>query len=150
MISKMYQNTTRLIPNLADNIFYRDNKKGYSPLFGKMDGAIFKPESNKSKGEEIDSLKLSYVEKVIELAQTNGIQILFMVSPRYGGQSSIEKYHPAIELCKKHGVQVCDYINCSDIVNKDFYFQDAGHMNHEGAVVYTNLLVKEVLNNKYK
>lgn len=146
MISKMYQNTTRLLPDIVDNIVYRDNKKGYFPLFGKMDVTKYNPV--KPMEIEIDSLKLCYVEKVIELAQTKDISILFMISPRYGVQSSIDNYKPVIELCEKYDVQVCDYINCPNIANNEAYFQDAGHMNHEGAVAYTNLLIKEVLNNK--
>ena len=146
MVSKMYQNTSRLLPNIVDNIVFRDNMKGYSPLYGKMNITNYSPD--KPKEMEIDSLKLNYVEKVIELAQNNNIPIIFMISPRYGGQSSIDNYEPALHLCEKHDVRVCNYINCPDIANNEVYFQDAGHMNHEGAFAYTNLLIKEILNNK--
>lgn len=146
MQSKMYQNTGKLLPDLVDNMVFRDNKRGYSPLQGKIN-----VNSNKLSVEEsnndIDSLKLSYVEKLIVDAQTNNIPIVFIISPRYGGDNDASSYYPEIELCEKYGIAYYNFRNYLPIAANADYFQDGGHMNNEGAIVYTQMVIKEVLNN---
>lgn len=146
MRSKMYQNTGKFLPDIIDNIIYRDNRKGYAPLYDKMDQKSFLAENVIDTAMEIDSIKLSYVEKVIELALSNDIPIIFAISPRYGLNSRISKYEPALSLCKKRGVPVYNFINYPSIADNAEYFQDGGHMNHKGAEAYTNMLVTKVLN----
>lgn len=149
MKSKMYQNTAKLLPNLVDNVIYRDNMKGYAPLFGKInvkktDKPISKPIS---KQEPVDSLKLSYVERIMLEAKEDSIKIVFMISPSYGTNSVTLNYEPEIALCKKHGIPYYDFINYKTIADNPNCFQDDGHMNNNGAVAYTQMIIKEVLNN---
>ena len=145
MLSKMYQNTQRLLQDILDNIVYRDNRKGFSPLFGQIDIDKLHSEVPHESEKVIDSLKLSYVEKVINLAKGNDIPILFMISPRYGNKEESNIYEPAFSLCMKYGVPVYDYRAFPGIADNYAFFQDEGHMNQSGAVAYTNMLVKEVL-----
>lgn len=146
MKSKMYQNTGKLLPDLVDNFVFRDNKKGYSPLFGKINVSnIDEPIIERMK---IDSLKLSYIEKLILEAKNKNIQIVFMISPRYGINSNVLlNYEPAIALCKKYNIPFCNFIDYKTIADNAEYFQDIGHMNDDGAIAYTQMLVKEMLNN---
>ena len=144
MKSKMYQNTGKLLPDLVDNFVYRDNKKGYTPLSGKINiNSIDEPVIERM---EIDSLKLSYIEKLILEAKNKNIQIVFMISPRYGINSDVSNYEPAIALSNKYGIPFYNFIDYRTIADNAEYFQDIGHMNDEGAVAYTQMLVKEVLN----
>lgn len=147
MQSKMYQNTGRLLPDIIDNIIYRDNQKGYAPLYGKMNQKNSLAENVVDTIREVDSIKLSYVDKVIEVALSNDIPIIFAISPRYSLDSRISKYEPAFSLCKERGVPVYNFINYPSIADNAEYFQDGGHMNHKGAEAYTNMLVTKVLNN---
>ena len=146
MKSKMYQNTSKLLSNLVDNLVYRDNNKGYAPLDGKIN-----MDRSKEKAEDgqngIDNLKLLYVEKLIVDANANSIPIVFMISPRYGGKKDASGYYPEISLCEKYGVQYYNFMNYAPISTNPIYFQDEGHMNDLGAVDYTKMIVKEVLNN---
>ncbi len=145
MQSKMYQNTAKLLPNLVDNLIFRDNMKGYAPLSGKIDvDKIDKTISNKY--ETIDSLKLSYVERMILEAKEDSIRLVFMISPSLGTNSVTLNYEPEIALCKKHGIPYNDFINYKSIADNPEYFQDIGHMNKDGAIAYTQMLIKEVLN----
>ena len=66
MKSKMYQNTSRLLPNLLDNAIMRDIHQGYDPLYGHLDSLSVA--DHKVKNMIIDSLKLGYVEKILKLA----------------------------------------------------------------------------------
>ena len=148
MWSKMYQNTSRLLPDLFDNMTYRDNHRGYAPLSGQIKETTIPEIMSDGKAMAIDSLKLSYVENVIELCQDEQIPVLFVISPRYGmKENDMSIYEPALSLCQEHGVPVYNYICCPSISEHPEFFQDEGHMNSKGAEVYTNLLVKDVLCN---
>lgn len=145
---KMYQNTGKLLPNIVDNILLRDNNKGYAPLFGEINQNKHSVES-KENSMEIDSLKLSYVEKLISEAQKMDIPIVFMISPKYGMYSDSSAYNPEIALCKKYNVPYYNMINDETFASKAVYFQDIGHMNDKGAMAYTQMVVKDVLCNYF-
>lgn len=146
MKSKMYQNTAKLLPNVVDNIIFRDNMRGYSPLEGKLN-----PDKVKNVEAEtcqvVDSLKLKYVEQIIVEAKKQNILILFMISPTYGIDSDISSYGPEIALCEKHNVPYYNFANYSPIAGNADCFQDMGHMNNNGALEYTKMIIKEMSNN---
>ena len=144
MRSQMYRNTDKLLPNVVDNIIYRDNKKGYSPLYGRIDTKKLSEDSKIAK-QEVDSIKLFYVERLIIDAKAYGIPIIFMISPRFGGNNNTSKYEPEIELCKEYGIHYYNYINNKACANNADYFQDEGHMNNDGAEVFTRLVVNDVI-----
>lgn len=148
MKSRMYQNTSRLLPDLVDNITFRDNHKGYEPLSGQMNKMIEQSVTPDSQPMSIDSLKLSYVKKVIELCLGKQVPIYFIISPRYGiKESDISIYEPALSICEDYKVPVYNYISCPSVSEYPEYFQDEGHMNRKGAEAYTTLLVNNVLKN---
>lgn len=148
MKSMMYQNTSKLLPYFIDNMVFRDNNKGYEPLYGKM---VLKENqldvhNNQDQVFSVDSVKLSYIERVIDLCKEEQIPLLFMISPRYGiTQPDMSIYEPALSICKHYHIPVYDFVCCPSISDHNEYFQDVGHMNSEGAEIYTNLVVKNVL-----
>lgn len=146
MRSRMFQNTSRLLPNVADNLLFRDNRSGYSPLYGIIETNKNKKDSSDVK-LKIDSLKLSYVERIIIEAQNEGIPIIFTISPMFGGISDISSYSPEMELCNKYGVTCYNFINYHEFANKVVYFQDEAHMNNDGAIAYSRFIVDKVLYN---
>ena len=146
MMSKMYQNTAKLFPSLLDNLTYRDNLQGYAPLYGEY--AISKehePVVVKEEKPIIDSLKLSYVEQLIVEAKNDSIPLVFMISPKYETEISIKSYEPEIDLCKEYGIPLFNFLNYRGIAENQTYFQDVSHLNNNGAITYTQMLVKDVL-----
>lgn len=146
MMSKMYQNTAKLLPNVVDNIIFRDNMRGYSPLNGQLNPNEVK-KAEMEIDHEVDSVKLKYVEQIIVDAKNMNIPIVFMISPSYGLESDISNYEPEIALCEKYNVPYYSFVNYYPIVRNADCFQDVGHMNNRGAMEYTKMLVKEMLNN---
>lgn len=150
MLSKMYQNTSRLLPDLADNIIVRDNHYGYEPLYGTMDPSDVEFTNTGGSLITIDSLKLSYVEKLILLCQNKGIPLVFMISPQFGDSSSID-YLPAIELCERYSIRVYNNLANPNIIQSAMYFHDKGHLNNIGAIEYTNSIIpiiRVLINNR--
>ena len=139
MSSKMYQNTSRLLPDLVDNVIYRDNHLGFEPLHGQMTKENF---GMLKEGQiAIDSLKLSYLEKLIVLCKGKDIPLLFMVSPVFHGVDLMGDYEPALELCEQYGIEIGNYKDDSFISNRVEFFQDAEHLNQAGAIVYTQRII---------
>lgn len=146
MQSNMYQNTNRLLPNLVDMIITRDNQKGFEPLFGKLDTLdVIHSNGNKDANIKVDSKKLSYIEKIICLCQNKDIPVVFMISPCFGPYDDISYYEPAIKLCKKYNVPYYDFLHYNKLSENVAFFQDDSHLNNEGALLYTQMVVKDVL-----
>ena len=122
MKSKMYQNTGKLLPDLVDNFVYRDNKKGYTPLSGKIDVDYINKPTVKEK-MMIDSLKLLYLEKIILDTKEKDIPIVFMISPIFGLTSDVCNYEPAISLCKKHNIPFYNFIDFEPIAKMIIIFR---------------------------
>lgn len=141
MWSRMYQNTSRLLPDIVDNIIFRDNHHGYEPLYGKMKEVI--GTKSKKKIISIDSLKLLYLEKLIVLCKRRKIPLLFMASPKYDNEDNTN-YEPAIELCKRYGVEFRNYINDLSISKRSELFQDIEHLNNEGATLFSQKIIPTI------
>lgn len=141
MKSQMYQNTSKFLPYVVDNIVYRDNNKGYAPLNGtinveKCNGIL------DDELKEIDTLKLMYVEKLILDAKHQNIPIVFMISPKFGIDNDPLSYEPEIALCKKFNVPYYSFINYEKLASNAVCFQDIGHMNNDGAIAYTQMIIE--------
>ena len=148
MQSKMFQNTSKLLPNVVDNIIFRDNKKGYAPLNGSMKAGLEQKQEPEPE-LKVDSLKLAYIEKLILDARNSEIPLVFVVSPRYNESSDMLKYQPIIYLCEKYGVPFLNYKDYPPIASDSYYFQDIGHMNHFGAEAFTNVIVEKIKDLNY-
>lgn len=149
----MYQNTGRLLPDIADNLVFRNNNKGYDALHGQMKVLTNQPAIHNVEKMGVDSLKLSYCKKLIILCKQNQIPLYFMISPRYGIQELDESVFepgvslkPALSLCEEYNIPVYNYVHCPSISGNIECFQDKGHMNDFGANLYTQMICKEVLN----
>ena len=146
MQSKMYQNTGRLLPYLADNIFFRDNHKGFEPLFGEMK-LMNEEERKNSQVMEVDSLKLGYMEKIMELCKERQIPLIFMISPRYGMlEKDLTIYEPGLSLCLKYDIPIYNNITFPTISDRPDFFQDRWHLNNKGAESYTRVICQELKN----
>ena len=142
MKSKMYQNTSRLLPDLLDNIIYRDNMQGFNPLYGQTKIAA-KDTHLENKTIDVDSMKLNYLEKIIKLCQNKNIPLVFMISPLYNN-INMNEYAPAMYLCEKYGIKVFDNHKMEGIASESEYFQDESHMNYKGAKLYNEQVVKQI------
>lgn len=145
LMSGMYRNNSKLVDNLKDILFPAPSNKGYEPLFGTM---VYNPSNIKNNNERkavtVDSLKLAYVEKLIFDCRLNDIPLLFIISPTlYGGEVS-EEYSIIFNLCSHHKVPILNNWNSPLITGIGEYFQDGLHLNNNGAVQYSKLVVHQI------
>lgn len=141
MLSQMYRNNSRIIPDVMDNIVSRDNIKGYAPLFGDMVKINAKNDNVESR--KVDPLKQSVVEYIITLCKNKQIPLVFMVSPRYNGTLTAD-YSLAIQLAGKYNIPFVNHVDMEGVSDNMSMFQDVGHMNDKGAHAYTQRIISEI------
>ena len=147
-VSNMYRNNSSIVHNLMDLIVPTKDYRGYGPLYG-----VLKPEEIQQKAESqvekdtkgyiIDSLKLSYVDKLFAEIKGDGAHLLCIISPRFNASSeeSVDAFLPVIELCEKYDVPFIDNRYYPGITGDGSLFQDFGHLNDKGARKYTASLI---------
>lgn len=147
LLSQMYRNNSSFVTYIVDNLIYRDNAKGYSPMWGTMKEPI--EERIDTVNSIIDEQKIFLLEEMIKDSHYNGIELLFVVSPYYWRSKTQEKYAPIIDLCEKYDVDFLDFRNIEGITENLEAFNDAGHMNHIGAIQYTEFISKFLQTSMY-
>lgn len=148
LISNMYRNNSSIVHNLMDLVIPTKDSKGYGPLHGVLTIEAIERMTNTqpskdSKSHVVDSLKLSYVEKLFAEAKADGVSIVCIESPRFNStpNDNMEDYRPVIQLCEKYGVPFINNIYYVGITGEKDLFQDFGHLNDRGAKQYTASLI---------
>lgn len=94
---------------------------------------------------KIDSTKMYFMEKFIPNCKDNGTQLVFPLSPFYGGNKHLHQTYAAIyELAEKHNIPIISHCNDEDIIYRKYLFSDSYHMNHAGAEIYSKRLAHEI------
>ena len=150
MMSGMYRYNSDLFGLIGDNIHpLQQFDKGYWPSFKVMD---YEPkEPNLSKQSLVDSLKLEYVAKFIDLAEAKGVQLIFSASPTYFGAIQTDYHVPVKAICESKGVLFVDNYYDKKICGSKEYWADATHLNDKGANLFSSnfaTLTKKVIKNQ--
>ncbi|MBP5771476.1 MAG: hypothetical protein J6W75_08975 [Bacteroidaceae bacterium] len=149
LLSNMYRNNSNIVQNLMDIVVPTKDYRGYGPLFGKLteEAIIYNRKTQLEKdikSQKIDSLKLSYVEKLFADVKADGVCIVCTLSPYFMTRTNDKddiKYLPVIELCRKYNIPFIDNRNYEGITGEMEYFQDFDHLNDNGAKKYTSSLI---------
>ena len=146
LLSKMYCNNSKVVMNIKDILGTQDKWKGYEPLYGTIDTCKIKISGGARKNTDrvVDSLKLSYFIKLIEETNNNGIPIVFFISPTYTGAIDKTLYSVAFDLCNEYDIPIIDNSECELFVGKTEFFQDFTHLNHKGALCYTQYVIPQI------
>lgn len=118
---------------------------GYAPLKGQMG---YEPTNYEEVTDDtsIDPLKLEFMEDLICKVQSDSIQLVFSISPRYKSPSR-QKFKDIEALCAKYNVPILDFYNDGRFYLNKEYFEDVAHMNKKGASAFTAEFSKILKNN---
>lgn len=145
MMSKMYRYNSIFFQNIftfLTSISNDTGKNGFRPLEGELDPLKIKIDQDiQSKDIIIDSLKIDYIRKFIELSKES--HLFFVVSPIWYGMNTAF-LQPIEDICREKKVTLLDYSNSSKYVHNEHYFRDGVHMNSVGADEFTNDLIHEI------
>ena len=137
----MFRYNTSIITMAVDHVTKREQVPcGYVPLKGVMgrdETAVI------DAGRTEDPFKLKYVERLINLLQSNHVPVVFVASPKYRCTDSSE-LDPVKVICDRYHVPFLDYY-ASTMFNEHLeWFQEAVHLNAEGALRFSALVAKEI------
>lgn len=118
--------------------------KGWKPRTGVIANSLAEIANVSNSTNQIGDLnqeKISTLNKIIELAQNKGCQLVFSISPDYSNRvietSSISYVK---KISKELNLQFRDYSQDTSIVSKQIYFYDLEHLNYDGASKFSELL----------
>lgn len=145
LLSAGYSFNSRLFPYLY-KIFMPDypyEKGGYAPLYGKQEDLEIK--SREWFGTYDESIK-AVLEVTIERCIQNGVQIVFVFTPRLERESheNLISYKQLKSTIDRYNLPLIEDLYHAECLMKSDYFKDNAHLNHEGAVLYNDLLMNEI------
>jgi hypothetical protein len=142
LISKSYRYNSKLVQSVKCNYIPSFEDNGYEALKGEIVVKTLPTERKELTLAKVDSLKLSYVAKLIDMCKSNGIELVMCYSPTYqiAKSSGIEAIK---SLAKSRSIPFLDYSN-DERLRESKYFKDESHLNDTGAHVYSSLIAHEV------
>lgn len=106
---------------------------------------IFEFKTIEQPTKPIDPVKVKLLERTIKTSKEKGVELFVVISPYYNkfiGLSSTQ-----IELqkvCSLYDIPFIDDSQIEAFIGKSEYIYDVGHLNVEGANVFTNLLINQL------
>lgn len=143
MLSNLYRYNSRWLDIVAQ---FRSGSKviakdyNYSPLKGTLNYEPDKYVFHTKK--DCDSLKLYYLEKLIQDCRANGTKLAFAISPVYG-ETVNHLIRPFADICKKYDIPLLDHFADSCFILNRELFKDKKHLNEKGATQYSELIASE-------
>ena len=116
--------------------------KGWKPLDGQIDTIDIKAEEYPFP---IHQEKLQLLERFIQKCQAHDIKLCFIVSPMYIS-SEEDVFHVPRELAAKYDVPFIDHYRDSTFTGHPELFYDFGHLNRQGAMIYSKMVCEELRN----
>ncbi len=114
----------------------------YTALEGEMN---YEPDLDEEGIEDpkADSLKLKYMEKLIEDCQQNGTRLIFVTSPMYVGLWNTS-FDWLSNMCEQNNIAYYNHYFDTAYYQKPALFKDSYHLNKKGAESFSRLLSHEI------
>lgn len=139
----LYRYNAKAVSNLG-GIFVNkqeNSKNGYIPL---PQPEYFPERLEKiNTPQNVDSLKLNYLQRFINLCLDNDIKLIFVVSPAYTLADN-DLYKPLKEIADKNEVPFLDYHTKGLFIDHPEYFKDTWHLWDKGARLYTSVFASDL------
>lgn len=151
LLSHMYRNSSRIIPNIRDLFAKENNYRGYSPLYGLCKNCDDSLKRKENISLKLDSLKLNIMDQFVKETIYRGSKVYFAISPSYSINIDLDSslglppdYIYAGKLAEKYNVPMLNFMFTRGISDRSSMFADRTHMNNDGAFVYTKKIVNEI------
>lgn len=135
--SNLYRYNTRFITVAKD--YLRSSKMpeyGFEPAYGEMKEEPVQKEPHENK---IDSTKVHFLRKFMTEARKDGVELVFIASPKYGYNGS--DLSIVAELCDEYGLKFYDFSAEKSFQRLD-YFKEPMHMNVTGAEGFSHVIIR--------
>ncbi len=123
----------------------RFKRKGYQPLYG-IDKTLQKP-------KQVVHIKNIYYQKnvelfkhVLELCSQKNVPLVISFSPIFQDNRAFDtiQYKKLFEVANEYSVPIIDFYHHPDFMSDPSLFKDFGHLNDNGAKLFTKLFCDEL------
>ena len=146
LLSAIYPfNSTLLtigIGNLEINKNRKPDHKGYVALLGKMEKTNLNTFNNPSGS--IDFNKVHALDSISELCFINKVKLFLCYSPVYGKVCKTNVDSLISKIADKYKFKYFNFSNDHRFINQPSLFRDYDHLNNDGAVKYSTLVVDSI------
>ncbi len=121
-----------------------DYSKGFYVLTSEFDTGAREDVSKENGIEELSEKNLKYLNKIIDLCEESGTELLLVKTPS-NATCEEKRYYNAVELlAEERGVAFTDYNECYDEIglDKKHDFYDETHLNVRGAGKFTEYFIE--------
>ena len=144
-LSHLYRYNAKAPSNVWGLVLNRQGggEKGYIPL--PRPGQFPQEATEEATIETVDSLKLQYLRRFIDLCRQHHIQLAWVVSPKYTKVPS-SHYDVLKTLAQENGIPFLDYHTPGLYLDHPEYFKDGSHLWDEGARHFSSLFASDLKN----
>ena len=149
MCSKIYRYNSvihRIVMRyLGRNSFVDGTEKGYLPIPPEKPLKPLELRSESREQEELDEAKVERFRSILCRAREKGVKMIVVDSPKY--KESIGRCASADvmkSLCEEYGARFLDNTQMPYFLERPELFNDATHLNDDGAKVYTEMFLGEI------
>ena len=140
--SKIHRILTRY---MTRHSFVDGTIKGYEPSPKKQLKKQLELEKEELESTTLSKSKIERFRSTLERAQTMGVRIVVVDSPKYKLRTyenlSASKMQ---EICERYGALYLDNSQIAFFLDHPELFNDAVHLNDDGAKIYTSLFLNEI------
>lgn len=142
MKSSLYRYNGKLFRIMSSFLIVNQVDDGYEPLYGTtIDTAKLTQSKNKKSIEKLNPYSTNNFTNVLRKYQKSGVPLVIACSPQFrpsGNNQELEK------LCSIYQIPFIDMYDINAFNDHPEFFKDAGHLNDDGAHVYTAMFFEEL------
>lgn len=146
MLSRMYRNNSKLV-DLASFFILPDyvQDNGYAAL--PSNGYKFPQLSSVeyTVNTKVDSSEVELLLNCIKICEGKNVDLIFSVSPRFqiSNVCYVNSFVILKRLLEKNDIPFI-YMGDNSVIKDSVMYKDYAHLNHDGAVAFTNLFINEL------
>lgn len=116
--------------------------KGYIPFYGSLSNISLSKEPSLIRS--LDNFKINILEEIGKKCKKKGIKIMFIQSPRYVILDQSYLIEKLEKIAMSYNCEIYNYANDSQFLINSSLFKDVNHLNNDGAIIFSNIIIKKI------
>jgi len=141
LLIKGYAYNSLILSIIQGIIVQEPDTKGYIPLYQISKNLRF---PNAPFKINITDKSLKYFEMFLRSCLNSGCEVYVIAPPRYVREVDNEMVQKINTLLGKYSIEYLNYCNDTTFLNHPAFFKDEAHLNHYGAPIFTNMVIKSI------
>ena len=134
-----------VIRYLRRDSFVDGTEKGYLPLPAKKPLEPLELRSESSEEGEVNEAKVERFRSILSRAHVKGVKMIVVDSPKYKESGGLCASAVVMKsLCEEYGARCFDNTQMTYFLERPELFNDATHLNDDGAKTYTEMFLEEI------